>query len=164
MHSADLGDQPRVTFIAKGQLFNGLGRVLGFFASLEDYAVMVRFAAHRVGIARVPREHEGLAATAAEVFFFLVAGTARLRSNACASLTESAVGTGLQALPRRQPRQERQSKGCIELVQLSRNGTTAPRTESTRPAQSEDIANGPSCYQKALYEGVQALDDLEPAT
>ena len=70
MHSTDLGDQPRVARIAKGQLFDGLGRVLGFFASLEDHAVMFRFAAHRVGIARVPREHECLAAAAAEVFFF----------------------------------------------------------------------------------------------
>ncbi|TCV56912.1 hypothetical protein EDB99_101411 [Pseudomonas sp. 460] len=54
--------------------------------------------------------------------------------------------------------------GCIKLVQLSRNGTTAYRTESTRPVQSEDAVNGPSRYQKALYEGAQALDDLEPAT
>src|SRR5471032_2582685 len=39
---------------------------------------MFRLAAHRVGIARVTGQHEGLATAAAEVLFFLIAGAARL--------------------------------------------------------------------------------------
>src|ERR1700712_2882485 len=71
-------DEARVSFIAKGQLLNGLASILGFVARLGDQAVLRRLAAHRVGVAGIARQHEGLAAAAAEVLFLFIAGAARL--------------------------------------------------------------------------------------
>src|SRR5690606_887295 len=73
-----LAYDPRGFFVAVLQLSQFQRGVLSLLAGSEDHAVMRRLAAHRVGIAGIAGEHEGLAATAAEILVLLVARTTGL--------------------------------------------------------------------------------------
>ncbi|KAI3488617.1 hypothetical protein L1887_47388 [Cichorium endivia] len=127
-HSANPGDQARGGGVAEGQLGDGLPGLLGLRAGGEDHAVMGRLAAHRVGIAGVAGEQEGLTATAAEVLVLLVAVAAGLGHPVIATEAIEAegfapnviqtvfahIGKLHRQLPRAMARQRRTIRGDVE--------------------------------------------------